>query len=239
MKPIKALEQIVENDKRIFVDCSVRELEIRCLDRRQATADRRQPTAYSLPAYSLQPDEFITMPLKPHDLMTVLKLVSIGATQWSYRDLSEAVGLSVGGLHKSLHRLKEAALVYDRDGDIKVASRKLLYFVIHGAATVFYPQRGQISRGMPTALSAPIVRACGKFSSDAEAVIWPTTNGEVRGESLLPLYPSAPQAAAADEKLYELLSLFDVIRIGKGKDRKVAADLIEKKILGAGSREEE
>ena len=58
----------------------------------------------------------------------------------------------------------------------------------------------------------------------------------VRGESISPIYPSAPEAAAQDSLLYELLALVDVIRIGDTRSRNLAVAILEKKILGKGSQ---
>ena len=170
--------------------------------------------------------------LKPHDLMVAFKLVAILRSEWSYKDLSASIGLSPPGLHKSIRRLIGSGIVYDKDKVLRVAHRKLANFAIHGAPTVFYPQRGQISRGLPTStFAAPLM---GRFSADKDEipVVWPTSTGSVRGESLVPLYPSAPKAAETDTTLYELLSLFDVIRVGRTRERKAAAEILDKKLGG-------
>ncbi len=44
----------------------------------------------------------------------------------------------------------------------------------------------------------------------------------VRGHSILPLYPSVPEAALKDEKLYELLALVDALRIGRAREKELA-----------------
>jgi hypothetical protein len=45
--------------------------------------------------------------------------------------------------------------------------------------------------------------------------------------SLAPLYPSVPEAAMRDEKLYAMLSLFDAIRAGQAREREAAKQLLE------------
>jgi hypothetical protein len=49
----------------------------------------------------------------------------------------------------------------------------------------------------------------------------------VRGLSLAPLYPSVPDAALRDERLYAVLSLFDAIRSGQARERDAAQKLLE------------
>lgn len=48
-----------------------------------------------------------------------------------------------------------------------------------------------------------------------------------RGAGLAPLYPSVPEAALRNEKLYALLALFDAIRSGQARERNAARDLLE------------
>ena len=57
--------------------------------------------------------------------------------------------------------------------------------------------------------------------------MWPDKDGSVRGETLYPLYPTAPQAAARNPPLYELLALFDAIRGGSARERALAVQLLD------------
>jgi hypothetical protein len=52
----------------------------------------------------------------------------------------------------------------------------------------------------------------------------------MRGESVSPIYKTAPFAAERDPKLYELLVLVDGIRIGRPRVRAVAADLLQREL---------
>jgi hypothetical protein len=47
---------------------------------------------------------------------------------------------------------------------------------------------------------------------------------------LYPLYPSVPGAAAKNAALYELLSLFDALRSGAARERKLASDLLSERL---------
>lgn len=58
--------------------------------------------------------------------------------------------------------------------------------------------------------------------------MWPHARGAVRGLSLAPLYPSVPEAALRDERLYIILSLFDALRAGRARERNAAEELLEK-----------
>ena len=60
--------------------------------------------------------------------------------------------------------------------------------------------------------------------------MWPDPEGKVRGQSLLPLYPRVPLAARDDPRLYELLALFDGLRIGQARERDLAARLLGERL---------
>jgi hypothetical protein len=47
---------------------------------------------------------------------------------------------------------------------------------------------------------------------------------------LLPLYPKLPLAAMRDPALYELLALFDALRIGQAREREMARELLEERL---------
>ncbi len=61
--------------------------------------------------------------------------------------------------------------------------------------------------------------------------VWPDPDGTTRGESLSPLYGSAPalKAIVADPERYAAVALADAIRGGSARERTVASDLLEKK----------
>ena len=60
--------------------------------------------------------------------------------------------------------------------------------------------------------------------------MWPHPEGTSRGQSLLPLYEKLALAAIDDPKLYELLALFDALRIGEARERELARKLLEERL---------
>ena len=98
----------------------------------------------------------------------------------------------------------------------------LLEFLVHGARYAFPPDRGGVTRGLPTAHAAPPL-ASEIVGSDLPPV-WPDPEGTVRGEAFSPLYRSAPAAARRDARLYSCLALLDAIRGGRARERKLAEE---------------
>ncbi len=54
--------------------------------------------------------------------------------------------------------------------------------------------------------------------------------GTDRGQAVEPLYNSVAQVALKDQKLYELLTLVDAIRIGRAREKELARQELEKRI---------
>ncbi len=166
------------------------------------------------------------MQLKPQDLMAMLKLVAMGDRSWTYASLADQLGMSVSQLHSAIKRALAAGLAV-RNNDGIVPNRPALRdFILHGMKYVFVPERGELTRGMPTAHAAPPLDAYFPDSGEPPPV-WPDPEGSVRGMAFAPLYKLAPRAARADPALYELLVLVDAIRGGRARERAIAANELD------------
>ena len=105
----------------------------------------------------------------------------------------------------------------------------LIELLIHGARFVYPAERRGEARGMPTAWAAsPLSKAL--VSSGENLPVWPDAMGEIRGIAIDPLHPAVPDAARQDPRLWELLALFDAIRIGGPRERSLAGELLERRI---------
>jgi len=165
--------------------------------------------------------------LKPQDLYVLLALLSRTEGATTYPDLARFAGISVSESHSSLKRAALSRLVLFENGRPAVQRIPLQEFLLHGAPYAFPAVRGPLMRGVPTAYAvAPLNKL---IAPSGEPVpVWPHAKGTVRGMSLLPLYPSAPDAALRNERLYESLALFDALRIGNAREREAAQRLLKK-----------
>ncbi len=166
------------------------------------------------------------MSLKPQDVVVILKLLSFVGVA-TYPQLAHALGMSASEAHASVKRAAKSGLV---NLESRRPNRKaLLEFLVHGLKYVFPAERGPLTRGMPTSYAtAPLAD---KLTVSGEPPpVWPDPDGTVRGEALEPLYRSAPGAARADAKLYELLALVDAIRSGRARERELAVKELQKRL---------
>ena len=108
------------------------------------------------------------------------------------------------------------------DNPVRVNTRNLAEFAVHGAKYAFPAERLPVALGVPTSHSAPAF--AGVFAPGSDAWVWPHPQGSVRGQGLTPLHPSVPYAAMQDEKLYDMLALFDALRVGRARERGMATE---------------
>lgn len=166
--------------------------------------------------------------ISPIDILVLLKIVGYGSEPWFQKPLAEALGISQSEVSKSIHRSKYAGLL--DPGGKTVMRNALIEFLQFGLRYVFPQKPGPVVRGVPTAHSAHPLK---QHIQSTEDYVWPYGKGTVRGHSIMPLYPSVPEAALKDEKLHELLALTDALRVGRVREKEIA--IIElKKGLGIG-----
>lgn len=166
--------------------------------------------------------------LKPQDLLVLLAVAARGVAA-TYADLAAQTGLAGSAVHTSLKRAAAAGLVQYQGRQPVLLKPQLREFVLFGAKYAFLAVSAKLTRGIPTAYAASPLNTVIAPSSDPPPV-WPHKNGKTRGIGLVPLYPSAPEAALRDEKLYELLALFDALRSGQARERNMAQSMLEKRL---------
>ena len=164
--------------------------------------------------------------MKPQDLVVLAKLVVIGDVGFTQVSLAQTLYLSQSEISASLARSAYAGLLFNDRRDV---NRKLLFdFIQYGLGVVFPQHPGNIVRGTLTAHSAPPLASSIVSEQD---YVWPYSKGLARGQSIVPLYPTVPQAILLDEQLYEMLALFDAIRVGRVREKNLALEHLEKRIL--------
>ena len=161
--------------------------------------------------------------LRPHDVAVALQLAVTPSL--IYGELAKRLKLSLGEAHNSVRRLKAARLV--NNDEKRVVVSRLLEFLESGVPYAFPAQLGSVTRGVPTAHSAPpLVEHFGA----GDPVVWPAAHGSTRGAGIIPLYPAAPALPAFNPTLYELLALTDALRIGQMRERKMAIDILRNRL---------
>jgi hypothetical protein len=158
----------------------------------------------------------------PVDLLVALKLAAAGNASMSVRRLGDELGLSKSSAAYSLQRLRSLRLITDAENAEPRLNKLALRDCLEHASRWIAPATvGAWCRGLSTANASSVVAS--KLRGDGDAMVIPFKNGPARGRAVSPLHRLAPAAAAADEKLHRLLALVDAFRIGRARDREVAA----------------
>lgn len=163
--------------------------------------------------------------MKAQDIVVLLKIISMENTTWSQLILADELFMSQSEISQSMARSKYAGLL-DPSGK-KVSRLSFMEFLQFGIRYVFPQQPGAVVRGVPTAHSAPPLNI---EIQSTEHYVWPSGKGTVRGQSIVPLYPSVVKAVNVDHKLYEYLALVDALRVGRAREKELAIDMLTKRI---------
>lgn len=187
--------------------------------------------------------------IKSQDVVVLLKLVSLQEQEekskpeefgwhikldgsYSVRSLESTLGISKTEINASFKRIfsTEMAIKYRATGRPKVNRRNLYDFIVHGLKFVFPAAPGAMTRGIPTAFAAPMLKD--KLLSGGDYIyVWPYAEGRDIGQSVSPLFKSVPEAARSDARLYEYLALVDAIRLGNQREAGLAKDRLSERLL--------
>ena len=165
--------------------------------------------------------------IKPQDVLVLLKLCLWQEREWRHMDLAVELGLSQTEVSFALERCRASGFL--DEAKKRVIRSALLEFLCHGLKYVYPVQPGSLCRGMPTAHSAPPISKR-IVSDEHDQYVWPYGEGKMRGQAIEPLYESVPLAAEKDPELHELRALVDALRVGRARERAIAAEELEKRI---------
>lgn len=165
--------------------------------------------------------------MRPQDIPVLLQLHLMDGKDWLYADIAALLKISPSEVSESLERSKIAGLLDNSKRKIMPAA--LWEFLVYGIRYVWPAVLGKKQRGVPTAHSAKPLSDI--IVSNEDIYVWANAKGNVRGESLQPLYPTIPDIVENNPQLYELLALIDALRIGKAREVQIARDELNKRLL--------
>ncbi len=175
------------------------------------------------------------MVLKPQDVYVALKIAAAHSDRAPYSQLAAELGMSASEVHASVQRAEHCHLLHGAAQKHRPNFGALEEFLVHGLQYVFPPDRGELTRGVPTAYAAEPLRKIIAQGSEP-APVWPYAEGKQRGIAFAPLYRTAPLAALRDQAFYEYLVLADALRDGRVRERKLAAEELRRRFREASAR---
>lgn len=147
---------------------------------------------------------------------------------YTVRGLERTTGISKTQIADSIRRCTDIGLVRkDRKYGVPRTNKKsLLEFFIYGIKYVFPVKMGELTRGIATSFSAPVLNEK-LFSAGELVAVWPDERAKSKGLKVTPLFHSVPYAVRQDGDLYAMLALVDAIRLGNPREAGVAAKMLE------------
>lgn len=164
--------------------------------------------------------------MRPQDVVILLKIICLKRKDWQIMDLSRELFISQSEVSESLNRSVLGDLI--DHSKRKVKRRSLLEFIQYGLHHVFPQMPGPMMNGIPTAHAHPFMK---QYFSSEMTYVWPDNRENERGLSIEPLYAKQTDAVKIDAKLYKLLALIDIIRVGKTRELKIAMNELSTEII--------
>ncbi|ORJ59259.1 hypothetical protein [Geothermobacter hydrogeniphilus] len=176
--------------------------------------------------------------MKSQDIFILLKLASLQAQEnkdlssvdaalYTVRGLAEELGVGKSEINNSINRsISVGLLKRDRKNNLPRPNLKALReFIVYGLKYVFPAKPSEITRGIPTAFAAPMLK--GQLMTAGEMIyVWPDAKGRDKGQSVTPLFKTVPYAIKRDSRLYTSLALVDAIRLGGPREAHLAEQLL-------------
>ena len=164
--------------------------------------------------------------MRPQDVVLLLKISLLEKQAWQGKALATALGLSAAEISDALRRCQFARLLHPEQRTIN--RPRLLRFLLYGLPCVFPVELGAHQQGLPI-----LTPSDKRWPTTTETYVWPTADGPAWGATIEPLYPGAVVAARQDPALHELLTLTDVLRLGKPEWHTVAKQQLRHLLLVA------
>jgi hypothetical protein len=165
--------------------------------------------------------------LQPIDLLVAFKLAALGDANLPVREIEAALGISKSAAAKSMNRLAALKIIRPAEGGRRINRFAFCDLVQHGTRWIAPAEVGDYELGLLTSHGAEPI-ASHLMGSDEDPLVMPLPHGPARGRAVSPIHPLAPAAAAKDERLYRLLVMADAFRVGRARERQIAAEEMRK-----------
>lgn len=175
---------------------------------------------WRVPLYTFRP-----VLLKPQDLLVALKLAVNRTREFTISSLADELGLALSVVHGCVSRAAYARLITRTTGSPRAVGAAVREFVIHGAKYAFPVELGAATRGVATAIAAPVLAR--HFEKVELPPVWPDPEANNWGPAVTPLHGAAVFASKQDPQMYDALALLDAIRVGAAREREIAARELE------------
>lgn len=143
------------------------------------------------------------------------------------KNLAKELFISTAEVSHGMKRLRVSQFI---NQESSVSKEAVIEFLIHGLKYIFPAEFGTLGAGVPTAYAKPGFKYV-RYKKD-DVYVWPHPQGSERGVVLKPIYPTLPDACLQDDQLYTIAALTEMIRVGRAREKNIAAEEITQFIRG-------
>lgn len=163
----------------------------------------------------------------------VRQIFHLDSGRWSMANLGKIMRVSASTIHDSISRMLAVQLLVaspQTATQYQLDRLGLKQLIIHAIRYLAPARPGAVTRGIPTASSAPVMERL-SAASDL-AFVWPSVGGQVTGMAVDPLHKSVPYLCVltGQQRLYELFCLIDALRLGSRRETAMAIELLEQRL---------
>ena len=162
--------------------------------------------------------------MRPIDVAILLKKITLQGATMNGKQLADSLCISPAEVSVAMERNRISQLV--DEGKSRVNILAFRDFLLYGIRYCFPVRPGRIVRGIPTASSAATIKRT--IAPNGEQYVWRNPSGTERGQSIIPLYSKASDAALKDAELHALLAIVDSLRLGNARERNAAIEELDK-----------
>lgn len=153
------------------------------------------------------------------DVYVLLSYLAKNNRKETMRDWEKRSGLGIAVLSRSMKFLRQSKLVAEDEP----VYRNIEEFLIHGFSYVFPIEKGRLTRGFVSGIDATTLKS--DFVDNEYPIVWAHPEGNVKGFSVPPLHKAIPEMIAKsklEQRVYEMLALLDVLRVGQRRETEAA-----------------
>lgn len=160
--------------------------------------------------------------VRGQDVVVAAGMFALRESDAPQSELARMLGIPRSRVSESLRRLEQNGLYSRSLGSLR--SARLIDFLVHGVPWMFPASPGDVVSGVPTSHSGPVLD---EVIVSSQPYVWPSDDGAVEGRSVKPVHRYALAAAQALPVAYKMLSLVDGIRVGRVREKRLAAEALE------------
>lgn len=167
--------------------------------------------------------------LKPFDFVLAVKIAVNKNKDFLLAELAAEFEVSLSTVHAAINRAESARLLNRSSGSLRALRPALQEFAIHGLKYAFPAVLGHPSRGLPTAIGAPVL-AKHFEATEGLVPVWAHPEGHTYGFEVVPLHASVPKVASKDVGVYDVLALVDALRVGAAREREISLNELKARL---------